>query len=132
MVDASLAATRDYWEEWSGRCTYEGPYREAVLRSADILTEVREASEFGITVGEPTVDFGAPVAPTGTDEFGVFWDVPVADDTQSVGIIIHTPGGDSVPTTREPGGNQLVVPLEHPEVWFKAGDATKYFTRPPT
>ncbi|MCW2996783.1 MAG: dihydrolipoamide dehydrogenase [Solirubrobacterales bacterium] len=32
---------------------------KAVLRVADILSEVREAGEFGITVSEPTVDFGA-------------------------------------------------------------------------
>jgi dihydrolipoamide dehydrogenase len=32
---------------------------KAVLRSADIITEVREAGEFGIVVGEPTVDFAA-------------------------------------------------------------------------
>ena len=32
---------------------------KAVLRTADVLSEVREAGEFGITVGEPTVDFGA-------------------------------------------------------------------------
>ena len=41
-----------------GRClNYACIPAKAVLRSADILTEVREASEFGITVGEPTVDF---------------------------------------------------------------------------
>jgi dihydrolipoamide dehydrogenase len=32
---------------------------KAVLRVADILSEVREAGDFGITVSEPTVDFGA-------------------------------------------------------------------------
>ncbi len=32
---------------------------KAVLRTADVLSEVRDAGEFGITVGEPTVDFGA-------------------------------------------------------------------------
>ncbi len=31
---------------------------KAVLRVADILTEVREAAEFGIHVSEPSVDFG--------------------------------------------------------------------------
>ncbi|MCW2957522.1 MAG: dihydrolipoamide dehydrogenase, partial [Solirubrobacterales bacterium] len=31
---------------------------KAVLRVADILSEVREAEDFGITVSEPTVDFG--------------------------------------------------------------------------
>ncbi|KAB1072113.1 glycoside hydrolase family 15 protein [Methylobacterium planeticum] len=29
-----LARTVAYWERWSARCTYDGPYREAVLRSA--------------------------------------------------------------------------------------------------
>lgn len=32
---------------------------KAVLRVADVLQEIRDADEFGITVGEPTVDFGA-------------------------------------------------------------------------
>ena len=32
---------------------------KAVLRSADVLSEVREAGDFGIRVGEPTVDFAA-------------------------------------------------------------------------
>jgi dihydrolipoamide dehydrogenase len=32
---------------------------KAVLRAADILSEVRDAGDFGITVAEPTVDFAA-------------------------------------------------------------------------
>jgi dihydrolipoamide dehydrogenase len=32
---------------------------KAVLRSADVLTEVRDAGEFGIKVAEPTVDYAA-------------------------------------------------------------------------
>jgi dihydrolipoamide dehydrogenase len=45
-----------------GRClNYACIPAKAVLRSADILTEVREAGEFGILLNgtEPTVDFGA-------------------------------------------------------------------------
>jgi dihydrolipoamide dehydrogenase len=43
-----------------GRClNYACIPAKAVLRSADILTEVREAGDFGIKVGEPTVDFDA-------------------------------------------------------------------------
>jgi dihydrolipoamide dehydrogenase len=43
-----------------GRClNYACIPAKAVLRSADILSEVRDAGEFGITVGEPTVDFDA-------------------------------------------------------------------------
>ncbi len=29
-----LATTRQYWGEWIGRCRYDGPYRDLVLRSA--------------------------------------------------------------------------------------------------
>src|SRR3954452_23410848 len=32
---------------------------KAVLRTADILSEVREAGDFGITVGEPSVNWAA-------------------------------------------------------------------------
>jgi GH15 family glucan-1,4-alpha-glucosidase len=30
---AALAATEAYWNDWSSRCGYQGPYRQAVLRS---------------------------------------------------------------------------------------------------
>jgi dihydrolipoamide dehydrogenase len=47
-----------------GRClNYACIPAKAVLRSADVLSEVREAGEFGITVGsEPSVDFEAVIA----------------------------------------------------------------------
>jgi dihydrolipoamide dehydrogenase len=47
-------------DQVGGRClNYACIPAKAVLRSADILTEVREADDFGITVGEPTVDYAA-------------------------------------------------------------------------
>ena len=46
-----------------GRClNYACIPAKAVLRSADILTEVREAGDFGIKVSEPEVDFQAIMA----------------------------------------------------------------------
>ncbi|MCH8686718.1 glycoside hydrolase family 15 protein [Pedomonas mirosovicensis] len=30
---AALGETEHFWSEWAGRCTYEGPYREQVVRS---------------------------------------------------------------------------------------------------
>ncbi len=42
-----------------GRClNYACIPAKAVLRAADMLSEVREAGEYGIRVGEPEVDFG--------------------------------------------------------------------------
>ena len=43
-----------------GRClNYACIPAKAVLRVADVLAEIREADEFGISVSEPTVDFSA-------------------------------------------------------------------------
>jgi dihydrolipoamide dehydrogenase len=46
-----------------GRClNYACIPAKAVLRTADVLSEVRDAGDFGITVGEPTIDFDAVMA----------------------------------------------------------------------
>jgi dihydrolipoamide dehydrogenase len=46
-----------------GRClNYACIPAKAVLRVADVLAEIREAGEFGITVNDPSVDFGAVMA----------------------------------------------------------------------
>ena len=56
-VEAWLSATEDYWCEWSGRCTYRGPYHETVLRSALTLKLLTHAPSGGIvaaaTMGLP-------------------------------------------------------------------------------
>jgi GH15 family glucan-1,4-alpha-glucosidase len=36
-VRRALDETVAYWREWSGRCTYRGPYRDQVVRSALVL-----------------------------------------------------------------------------------------------
>ena len=47
-------------DQIGGRClNYACIPAKAVLRVADVLGEIREAGAFGITVGEPTVDFAA-------------------------------------------------------------------------
>jgi dihydrolipoamide dehydrogenase len=46
-----------------GRClNYACIPAKAVLRVADVLAEVREAADFGVTVGEPGIDFDAITA----------------------------------------------------------------------
>src|SRR5580658_9015632 len=41
-----------------GRClNYACIPAKAVLRSADVVSEVREAAEFGVVVAEPTIDY---------------------------------------------------------------------------
>jgi dihydrolipoamide dehydrogenase len=50
-------------DQVGGRClNYACIPAKAVLRTADILSEVREADDFGIQVSEPTIDFRAVMA----------------------------------------------------------------------
>ena len=60
------------------------------------------------------------------------YDIPLVDDTKPVNFIMHLPSGDSVPDTREPGGDRSFVPLDSVEVWIKQGDPTVYTSKPPT
>ena len=56
----------------------------------------------------------------------------MVDDTKPVNFIMHLPNGDTVPTTREPGGDRSFVPLDSVDVWIKQGDPTVYTSQPPT
>ena len=49
----TLAATDAYWQEWAGRCTYQGRWRDAVLRSLLTLKAMTYAPTGGI-VAAPT------------------------------------------------------------------------------
>jgi alpha-amylase len=72
----------------------------------------------------------APRAPTRFDDFGAVFEIPLADPAASLNYIIHQPSGDSVPATREPGGDRSFVPAVSPEVWVVSGDPTIHTSRP--
>jgi alpha-amylase len=73
----------------------------------------------------------APRQRDAVDGFGAVYQIPLKDDTKPVNFIMHQPSGDTVPDTREPGGDRSFVPLEHPEIWLVQGDPTVYFSPPP-
>jgi glycosidase len=72
----------------------------------------------------------APRQPTRFDDFGAVFEIPLADASASLIFIIHKPSGDSVPDTREPGGDRSFAPLASPEVWIVSGDPTIHPTKP--
>ncbi|MEV3933549.1 glycoside hydrolase family 15 protein [Streptomyces sp. NPDC049944] len=51
--EAALAETLAFWQDWVQECTYDGPYREAVIRSAIALKAMTYAPSGGI-VAAPT------------------------------------------------------------------------------
>jgi hypothetical protein len=86
---------------------------------------------WGDAIAIPETKWDAPFAPTGEDAYGKVFEIPLKDDTKPVNFIVHQPNGDNVPQTRDPGGNRSFVPIDHPEIWLKGGDATVYTTPQP-
>jgi GH15 family glucan-1,4-alpha-glucosidase len=52
-ADSALARTDAWWREWSGRCRYEGAYREEVLTSLRVLKALTSETT-GALVAAPT------------------------------------------------------------------------------
>jgi GH15 family glucan-1,4-alpha-glucosidase len=52
-AETLLVQTEQWWREWSGRCTYQGPYRDSVVRSLVTLKALTYAPTGGI-VAAPT------------------------------------------------------------------------------
>jgi GH15 family glucan-1,4-alpha-glucosidase len=65
-AERRVAATIDYWRRWSERCTYHGPYRDAVLRSA-LCLKLLTYSPSGAIVAAATA--GLPEAVPGNRNY---------------------------------------------------------------
>jgi GH15 family glucan-1,4-alpha-glucosidase len=52
-ADSALARTETWWREWSGRCTYQGAYRDEVLRSL-IAIKGMTSERTGAVIAAPT------------------------------------------------------------------------------
>ncbi|MGB7983023.1 MAG: pullulanase-type alpha-1,6-glucosidase [Candidatus Nanopelagicales bacterium] len=74
-----------------------------------------------IAEGQGT-EWTAPMPPTGTDDFGVYWDVALKDPQAVLNFIIHR--GD----TKDVGSDESMTPAADGEVWRNAGVATLFPT----
>ena len=52
--EETILHTERWWQEWSGRCTYQGPWREAVVRSLITLKALTYAPTGGIVAAATT------------------------------------------------------------------------------
>jgi GH15 family glucan-1,4-alpha-glucosidase len=53
-ADSTLEGTLSWWHEWSSRCTYDGPYREAVMSSLTVLKAMTYAPTGGLVAAATT------------------------------------------------------------------------------
>src|SRR5438067_5586045 len=73
MDDAeTIADTEKWWEEWSGRCTYQGPWRDAVLRSLITLKALIYAPTGGI-VAAPTTSLPEQIGSVRNWDYRYCW-----------------------------------------------------------
>ncbi|MCA2217392.1 hypothetical protein LDL48_31780 [Wangella sp. NEAU-J3] len=77
------------------------------------------------------VAWDRPWPPTRIEDGWAEYDIPLADDTAPVNFIMHLPNGDTVPTSREPGGDRAFVPIDNPQIWLRQGDPTIHTSPPP-
>ncbi|MDZ7706095.1 MAG: pullulanase-associated domain-containing protein [Trueperaceae bacterium] len=79
-----------------------------------------------ITPGQGENVWSDPIPFRGETEFGRFAYFALSDGSSPLNFIVHTPSGDNIPLTREPGGDRSFVPNETPQVWLVQGDETVY------
>jgi GH15 family glucan-1,4-alpha-glucosidase len=53
-AEETIAHTERWWQDWSGRCIYEGPWRDAVVRSLITLKALTYAPTGGIVAAATT------------------------------------------------------------------------------
>jgi GH15 family glucan-1,4-alpha-glucosidase len=71
-AERALAETEAYWREWSGRCRYEGPWRDAVMRSLLTLKACTYAPTGGI-VAAPTTSLPESIGSVRNWDYRFCW-----------------------------------------------------------
>ena len=87
QVDAmtALADTERWWREWSARCTYTGPWREAIVRSLMTLKALTYAPTGGI-VAAPTTSLPERLGGTRNWDYRYCW---LRDATFTLYALMH-------------------------------------------
>ncbi|OLF17862.1 alpha-amylase family glycosyl hydrolase [Actinophytocola xanthii] len=76
------------------------------------------------------VAWDRPWQPTRIEDGWAVYEIPLVEDTKPVNFIMHLPNGDTVPDSREPGGDRSFLPIDTPEVWIEQGDPVVHPGRP--
>jgi GH15 family glucan-1,4-alpha-glucosidase len=71
-ADSALARTEAWWRSWSGRCAYEGPYRDEVLTSLRVL-KAMTYEPTGALVAAPTTSLPEDVGGVRNWDYRYCW-----------------------------------------------------------
>jgi GH15 family glucan-1,4-alpha-glucosidase len=71
-ADSALARTETWWREWSGRCSYEGAYREEVLTSL-IALKAMTSETTGALIAAPTTSLPEDIGGSRNWDYRYCW-----------------------------------------------------------
>ncbi len=71
-ADERLARTLRWWQGWAGRCSYDGPYADAVLRSA-LTLKLLTFSLSGAVIAAPTTSLPEAIGGTRNWDYRYCW-----------------------------------------------------------
>jgi hypothetical protein len=77
-----------------------------------------------------SIAWDSPLQRTGVVDGWAVYEIPLQTDEAAVNFIMHRPSGDSVPDTREPGGDRSFLPIVNPAIWLVQGDPTVHTSQP--
>lgn len=72
ITERALSETEHWWKKWSSRCTYQGPWRDAVIRSLITLKALTYAPTGGI-VAAPTTSLPEQLAGVRNWDYRYCW-----------------------------------------------------------
>jgi GH15 family glucan-1,4-alpha-glucosidase len=96
-AEEALATTEEFWLDWASQCTYQGPYREAVVRSLITLKGLTYAPTGGI-VAAPTTSLPEDIGGVRNWDYRYTW---LRDATITLSSLLRTGYRDEARAWRE-------------------------------
>ncbi|MDE3720489.1 glycoside hydrolase family 15 protein [Nocardiopsis sp. N85] len=96
-AEKALSRTERFWEKWVSQCTYEGPYREAVIRSLIVLKALTYRPTGGI-VAAPTTSLPEEIGGVRNWDYRYCW---LRDATITLEALIRSGYKDEALAWRE-------------------------------